>query len=113
MAAAMRLSAFVGGFLSHFRLGTRALAVCYFLADLYLLRSLGTVQRLPVRIYADKFDALNACGHHAINRISTAAANSDHFYLNDIIEVVINLKRHCTAPPYFQTGISNRGRSRM
>ncbi len=64
------------------------------LSNLNFLRRLGAVKSLLVRIYTDKFDSLHTGGYHAVDRISTAAANANYFYLNDIVKVIINFKRH-------------------
>ncbi len=95
-----RLAALVGGFLAHLRLGAGALAVRHLFANLDFLCRFRAVKRLAVGIDADELDALHAGRHHPVNRVSAAAAHSDHFYLYDIVKIVVDFKRHVPHPPY-------------
>ena len=94
-----RLAALLAGLLAHLRLGACALAVRYFLADLDFLRRLRARQSLLIGVHRDKLHALRTHGDHAVDRVSAAAADTDHLYDNaSVIKVVVDLKRHCRVP---------------
>ncbi len=62
------------------------------LADLDLGAGLREVQRLHIRVYRNKFNALHAALDHAVYRIAAAAADADDFDTNYIIKPCSNSK---------------------
>ena len=92
------LAALFARLLAHLRLGACALSVRNLFTNLDFLHRFGAVERLLVRIDGNKLHALNSHRHHAVDCVSAAAADTDHFYLYNIVKIIINLKRHCCVP---------------
>ena len=95
------LAALFRGALPFFRVCARTHAVGELLADLDLLRGLGTVERLAVGVDGDEFHALHSGNHHAVDRVAAATADSDHLYLNTVHEFIVKLKAHETSSHAF------------
>ena len=72
-----------------------ALTLGELLTDLDLGAGLREVQRLHIRVYRNKFNALHAALDHAVYRIAAAAADADDFDTNYIIQALFKLKTHC------------------
>ena len=89
------LLALLGCLAADLRVRACALTLGELLTDLDLGAGLREVQRLHIRIYRNKFNALNAARDHAVDRIAAAAADADDFDINYIIQALFKLKTHC------------------
>ena len=89
------LLALLGSLAADLRVRACALTLGQLLADLDLGAGLREVQRLHIRVYRNKFNALHAALDHAVYRIAAAAADADDFDTNYIIQALFKLKTHC------------------
>ena len=79
------IAALLGGLAAHVGVRAGALAAGELFADLDLIVSAGSVQRLLVRIYRHKVHTLGAAAYHAVDHVVAAAADAydldvDHIF---------------------------------
>ena len=74
--------------------GTCALTFGDLLADDEFFSRAGGVQHLAVRVDGDKLDAADIGRDHAVDRVVSAAADTDDFYINAIFKYRFKIKFH-------------------
>ena len=100
--AAASLLALSAALRADLRLALALTALGQLLADLDLGAGLREVQRLHIRVYRNKFNALHAALDHAVYRIAAAAADADDFDTNYIIrDSFQNSKPIGQHPPFY------------
>ena len=73
---------FQRGVASHFRLGTGAEAASPFRTDLNLIRRLGPLECLHIRIRGHEIDPAQSAGDHRIDGVAPRSSDTDHFDAN-------------------------------
>ena len=70
-----------------------------FFPDLNFGRGAGNRQRLFIRVYRDKVNALGTGSHHAVDDVASRAAHADHPDIDDRFGTCIQSKCHIVLPP--------------